>query len=127
MLEAELKSLTGAVVELTKAIHNMGLTELPKVAKEVEPEAEQVAEVATVKSAKVGNKKAPEKDVQDEDSADIKYDTIKAAILELVEKAGRDAAVGVLAEFKLKSAAKAKPEQYSKLLAAINRELKEIA
>ena len=52
---------------------------------------------------------------------DIKYDTVRVALLSFVDKYGSEAAAKLMAQFGTKSIKGIKPEQYADVLAAVER------
>jgi phage tail tape-measure protein len=99
----------------------------PAVAQQVEAKREAV-KAAQPKPAKAPKEEKPEPVAEqpapapepEQAAPAVDYPTVQKAVLNLANSKGRDAALGVLAGFNVKSGKELKPEQYEAVLAALN-------
>lgn len=126
MLEQKIDELIVSIENLREAIETEKPAKPVKLAKTAKQEAENdEEEIICEEEEEVEVKEPPKKRGRKPRSAGPSISTVRKRFRELIEAAGRNAAVGVLEEFDVKNVNKLAEEDYPAVLEAIDAAMEE--
>lgn len=123
MLEQKIDELIVSIENLREAIETEKPAKPPKPVKAVEPEPVEVEEEEEEEPEVV--QEPPKKRGRRPKSAGPALSTVRKKFRELIQAAGREAAIGVLEEFEVKNVTKLAEEDYPAVLEAIESAMEE--